>query len=110
MNKQPTIHYMIEDEDALLSTTYVLTVSYTKCDGYPATWGYAGGSPGEPDHVEDVTVESVEVHICDAVVKGTPDMLESIRAMYEASEELIHACYESAFSDDDDCGYDDRDD
>lgn len=98
--KQPTILYTIDDEDAICTTSYVLRVSYTKVKGYPATWGYNGGCPGEPSHVEDVTIEAVEeMQIGKQVVRDVhPSILDEIRERYDGCEAIEEACHADAFS------------
>lgn len=100
--KSPSILYTIDDEDAICTTTYVLRVSYSKVKGYPATWGYNGGCPGEPSHVEDVTIDAIEsVEI--AGVKVTPNdaMLAEIRDHFDGCEAIEAACHADAFSEKD---------
>lgn len=109
---QSEIKHSIEDEDAVIFTTYDVRVTYTKCDGFPETWGYDGGCPGEPDHVDDVLIaEVLSVQIGDEKPfrpQGN-EILDTLRKKFGSSEAITDACFEDAFGQHD-CGYDDRDD
>ena len=95
---RPFIRYTIDDEDAVCTTTYVLRVSYSKCPGYRATWGYDGGCPGENDHVDDVIIDAIEsVEIAGVKVVPNDAMLKAIREKFDGCEAIEEKCYEAAF-------------
>ena len=97
---QPTIAYTIHDDDAIIQTVYHVIVSYTKCPGYRSTWGYNGGCPGEPNHVEDVTIEEVALIELGSEAPFRPtssETLEAIRERFDDCERIAEACHAAAF-------------
>lgn len=89
----PELIYTLEDDDAIVPTSYELRVTY---NAYEGTFGR---SYEDQPHVADISIaEVLAVHVGDD--KFAPigkQILETIRAKYDGCTEIEAACWEHAF-------------